>query len=311
MVGERSRSLFAGHVNNGLIEKYTNGEWSTVVYKSRCWYFARPLLNADGEETEKMEVCSEPFCRSYTIAGAEHEKSTSNPNCTLIIFDEFLTRVEVPNEFILFENLLSTIIRLRDDVLIFLLGNTVNQWSTYYTEMGLTHVQEQEIGTIDVYEYGQSGLRVAVEYCNPYVTKDKSKAPSDIYFSFDNPKLKMVTSGLWELDIYPKPPVKWLPHDVIFSYFIEFNGKVLQADVIDADTGCFTFIHLKTTPYHDEDAEVIFRAEYDNRPNIRRSPLQAYDNLGRKIAFFFQTNRVFYQDNQIGDMIRNYLENVV
>ena len=53
----------------------------------------------------------------------EHDKSNSYPSINTVIFDEFLTRrFYVPDEFILFMNVLSTIIRLRDNVKIFMLG---------------------------------------------------------------------------------------------------------------------------------------------------------------------------------------------
>ena len=34
----------------------------------------------------------------------------------------------------------------------------------------------------------------------------------------------MVTSGVWELDIYPHLPIKYNPKDVLFTYFIEFDN---------------------------------------------------------------------------------------
>ena len=135
----------------------------------------------------------------------EHDKSTSYPDVTTVIFDEFLTRQSyLPDEFILFQNVLSTIIRGRRDVTIFMLGNTVNKWSPYFAEMGLKHVKEMEVGSIDVYTYGDSELTVAVEFTG---SRHSSKA-SDVYFAFDNPRLNMITGseGSWEMAIYPHCP---------------------------------------------------------------------------------------------------------
>ena len=85
------------------------------------------------------------------------------------------------NEFVLFTNVLSTIIRHRNDVKILMLANTVNKYCPYFKEMGLKHITEMEQGDIDVYTYGTSSLRVAVEYCKPFA---KGKA-SDVYFTFN------------------------------------------------------------------------------------------------------------------------------
>ena len=74
-------------------------------------------------------------------------------------------------------NVVSTIVRQRNDVKIFMAGNTVNQYCPYFTEMGLTHIKEMDKGAIEVYKYGDSKLRVAVEYADSISTKGK---PSDI-----------------------------------------------------------------------------------------------------------------------------------
>ena len=88
--------------------------------------------------------------------------------------------------------------------------------------MGLTRVKDMKPGTIDVYQYGEEGkLRVAVEYAE--ASKEGKK--SDVYFAFDNPKLKMITTGVWEIDIYPHCPYKYKPKDIQFTYFIKFTKQ--------------------------------------------------------------------------------------
>ena len=67
----------------------------------------------------------------------------------------------------MFANVLSTIIRHRNDVKIFMLANTVNKYCPYFKEMGLKHITEMKQGSIDIYTYGSSDLRVAVEYGKP------------------------------------------------------------------------------------------------------------------------------------------------
>ena len=68
-----------------------------------------------------------------------------------------------------------------------------------FAEMGLTHIDKMKQGTIDVYTYGTSELTVAVEYCESM----KGSKENNYYFAFNNPKLNMITSGAWELNLYP------------------------------------------------------------------------------------------------------------
>ena len=183
-------------------------------------------------------------------------------------------------------------------------GNTVNQYCPYFTEMGLTHIKEMDKGAIEVYKYGDSKLRVAVEYADSISNKGK---PSDIYFAFDNPKLTMITGGSWEMAMYPHLPVKYKPNNVIFTYFMRFNDELLQCEIVYVNNTVFIYIHRKSTPIQNEDKDIIYELEYDNRPNHIRNIRHCSLPINKKIGQFFADNKVFYQDNEVGEIVRNYL----
>lgn len=304
-IGKRGQQMFSACAENGLIKKYTKGEYTDVYYHASKWYFCR---YEDDEKGKRNRITSEdPFCYGFAISSQEHDKSTSYPRITTILFDEFITRsYYLPDEFVLFTNVLSTIIRQRDDVQIFMLGNTVNKYCPYFSEMGLSHVSKMNQGDIDLYKYGESGLTVAVEFTSG--TKKGKK--SDVYFAFDNPKLKMITEGQWELDIYPHCPLKYRPCETAFIFFIIFNSQIMQCNVIVTNDGYFLFIHEKTTELKNPDTDLIYTADYCSyKANIRQSFLKSQDKLDLKIAKFFREKRVFYSNNEIGDVIANYLKN--
>lgn len=297
--GKRGDQLFASHVSNGLISEVTNGEWNSVKYYAGRWYFSKydPILNKDLRD-------SEPFCFGFSLSEMEHDKSTSYPDITTIVFDEFITRsYYLPDEFVLFMNVLSTIIRGRYDVTIYMLGNTVNKFCPYFKEMGLGHVDEMALGTIDLYTYGESGLSVAVERCDD----PESSKSSNKYFTFDNPSLQMITGGAWEIDIYPHLPIKYVKRDIQLIYFILFNDYILQCEIVVKDGCIFTYIHRKTTELQNPDDDIIFTTEYSPRPNISRNILHPTYEVHRKISNFFKAEKVFYQDNEVGELVRNYI----
>lgn len=295
--GKRGATMFDALVANGEISKITNNEWSGVYYYSSRWYFCR--YDDKGERI----VDEFPFAYGFAISSMEHDKSTSYPKIRTILFDEFISRnAYLPDEFVLFANTISTIIRQREDVRIFMLGNTVNQYCPYFDEMGLKHIKQMKEGDIDVYTYGDSNLLVAVEYCRP----NKKGKSSDVYFAFDNPKLSMITGGAWEIDIYPHCPVKYKPNEVIFNYFIVFSGDVLHCEIVQHDDVSFTFIHAKTTPL-DYDRDYIFTTEYSPRPNVRRNITKPRTRIDKKIVEYFLSDKVFYSTNQVGEIVRNYL----
>lgn len=299
--GKRGASMFNGIVENGVVKKLTKGEWTGIYYYASRWFLCKY------DEKNNRILNETPFAYGFAITSQEHDKSTSYPKIKTILFDEFLTRLNyVPDEFVMFCNVLSTIIRDRDDCKIFMLGNTVNKYCPYFKEMGLKHISEMKQGVIDLYQYGDNKLTVAVEYCAP---NGKDGKASDFYFAFDNPKLNMITNGAWEIDIYPHCPAKYRPKDIKYIFFIDFDANILQCEVVSLKNGYFLFIHEKTTPIKNRDKDLIFTLDItSHQRNIRRSILNPEDKLGEKIAAFFKHNRVFYQSNEVGEIVTNYLK---
>lgn len=296
--GKRAESLFANHVSNGYVETLTGGKWNTIKYVGGKWFLAFK------DENDKITADQTPFCYGFCLSEQEHEKSSSYPNITTIVFDEFLTRrYYLPEEFMLFMNMLSTIIRQRNDVKVFMLGNTVNKFCPYFTEMGLNQISVQEQGTIDLYSFGEDGAKVAVEYC---ATIQQEKE-SNKYFCFDNQKLQMITGGKWELAVYPHLPCKYKPNEVLFVFYIIFGESVLQGNIIQTGTNLFCYIHAKTTPIRDADNSLIYSLEMNGKPNYCRKLLSTATQMQANVARFFATDKVFYQSNEIGEIVRNYL----
>lgn len=304
-IGKRGAGLFEPLIDNGEIELATAGAWTSVYYYASRWFFCRYEEDKNGNINRVTDT--QPFMYGFALSQMEHEKGTGYPNVKTIVFDEFITRMAyLRDEFVLFMNTLSTIIRSRDDVTIFMLGNTVNKYCPYFDEMGLRHIKDMKQGEIDVYQLKHASgkiLKVAVEYCKPF---EKGKK-SDFYFAFDNQKLEMITTGVWEIDIYPHCPYHYKPKNVLFTYFIEFDRELLQCEVVEVDGMSFTFIHRKTTPIKHPDTDLVFTTRFDPRPNYRRKITKPRMDIERKIVEFYATDKIFYQDNEVGEIVRNYL----
>lgn len=298
--GKRGETLFNALISDGVISELTDGKWTTVKYYSDRWYLAIP-----DEETGRLIADSEPFCYAFSLASMEHDKSTSYPNITIIFFDEVITRHGyLPNEFVIFMNCLSTIIRQRDDVTIYMCSNTVNKYCPYFAEMGLKHVIDMEPGTIDLYQYGESKLKVAVERTKDHNIGGRKSA---VYFAFDNPNLQMITGGAWELDLYPHIPREYNDGKILFRYFIDFNEQILQCEVLNYKDCCFTYVHRKTGDIKHPDKDLVFSDKYDPRPNHIRNMRHPTNDVGVKVFKFFKDDNVYYQDNDVGELVRNYL----
>lgn len=297
---KRMNNLFNAIIKDGYLEKLSGGKFTAIFYRTGQFYLC--TYNDKGKPIYNEE---DIIGYAFSLSENEHNKANSYPSVTTIIFDEFLTnKIYLPDEFILFMNTVSTIVRQRTNVKIYMLGNTVNKFCPYFKEMGLTNILTMKQGTIDLYTYGETKLKVAVEYAD---SKKKFKK-NNFYFAFNNPKLKMITGGAWELNIYPHAPVKWLPKNIIFTYFIDFNDSLFQCEVINKDDNVFTYIHEKTTPIKNPDKDIIYTLDYNPKINYNSNILKPLNDYQNKITWFFTHDRVYYQNNNVGDAINNYLK---
>ena len=297
---KRMNNLFNAIIEDGYLEKLSGGKFTAIFYRTGRFYLCtysdkgKPIYNEE-----------DVIGYAFSLSENEHNKANSYPRVTTIIFDEFLTnKIYLPDEFILFMNTVSTIVRQRTNVKIYMLGNTVNKFCPYFKEMGLTNILSMKQGTIDVYTYGETKLKVAVEYAD---SKKKFKK-NNFYFAFNNPKLKMITGGAWELNIYPHAPVKWLPKNIVFTYFIDFNDSIYQCEIINKNDNVFTYIHEKTTPIKNPDKDIIYTLDYNPKINYNVNILKPLNDYQNKITWFYTHDRVYYQNNNVGDAINNYLK---
>lgn len=300
ITGRRASAMFASLVSNGEVSKLSKGKYTGIYYRAGRFF----ICNYDEKGKAEYDE-NNPLAFSFALSDTEHDKSISFPNVKTIVFDEFLTKhVYLPDEFMLFMNTVSTIVRQRNDVAIYMLGNTVNKFSPYFKEMGLTHINKMAQGTIDVYKYGDSRLTVAVEYCASLESNKKSNH----YFAFNNPKLEMITGGSWELGLYPHLPEKYNPNHVLLIYFIIFEGETFQCNVVSKGVKTFTFIHPKTTPIKNPEKSLIYSFEHSPQLNHNRSIFKPINKIQERVLWYYKTDRVFYSDNDTGNTISNYLK---
>lgn len=297
--GKRGQQVFSNVVSNGLVKKYSKGKWDDVRYYSGQWFFIK-------HEGDKIKQDIKPFAYAFALNNMEHDKSTGYPLVRNIIFDEFITRgFYLTDEFVLWNNVLSTIIRdpSRTDVKVFMLANTVSWDSPYFKEYGITNIKKMNVGDIHEYAYGSSAVRMLVWYTVPLKVNEESNR----FFAFDNPQLQMITDGSWEISSYPHCPIRYRDNEVAFRYFIAYNDDIIQGDIVNSDDGVFIMYHIKTTPIKYPDEDLIFTNSYSHKRNVRNCITKPIDAVSRRIYDLIKHNRVFYQDNTVGEIVSYYM----
>lgn len=301
---QRGSKYFNGLVSSGAVEYYTDGEFTGIEYRQSAWYLTRY-----DEDLKKTIYDRKPFAYKYSLNTMEHDKSTSQPDVGTVIFDEFTSRRGYLNqEYVVFLNVLSTIIRRKDNVKVFMLGNTVDQYCSYFDDYGVK-VKEMSKGDIRVIRNRDVEDNIKRITVAEYTTSGEEERVDTNSFMFDedNSRTSMITTGDWETGTYPHLPCKYDGKDIALTYFIDYKNMLFQCEIITFENQCFTYIHIKTSKLQNKATDYIFSPEQRSDITWSRRITNPSNKLEKFIYKFFQDEKVFYQNNAVGELIRGYL----
>ena len=296
------QTLFNPHIE--YIKEASNGKYNAVFYRSHAFYLC--TYNEDGQ---KILQDHEPFCRTYAVNTAETTKGQDAGAVAYIVYDEFLTRsFYLQNEFVLFQNLLSSIIRNRTGVKIYMLANTVSKFCPYFAEMGLNRIKDQKQGTIDLYTMGKSNTKIAVEYCGVAAATAKVSE----YYCFDNPELNMITSGVWEISLYRHIPPGIGNIFPEFEFYIVFDGQTLRGAIyIYNDYPLLTFSR-RYKDISDPENTLIFSDDLDDPPDpstLHKAEIGYPTTTAEEIIIsLIQQKKTYFATNEDGEIFVNWLK---
>lgn len=269
---------------SSVVEKLF-GEGYYILYFRHKYY----LCNPDGE---KIDV----VCYALAISEAAHTKSVAYSNIGIIIFDEFIQmsgeRMLV-NEKEKFENTLSTLIRYKTDVVIFMLANTVSKFSWVFVYFGIdiNKVEQGSIVTKELPTDDEKGvLRVSLEYCeyNENIGKKSSKYT----------KSSMIKTGQWQIP--PTDDIPTVKNEIVKERLLcSFHDP-------DADVNVGCFIH-KSVWYDiapDTTSEILVHRKHVREFLVLRQ-------IDRRSKYFHLTNDKsldYHTYNDMGYFLRDLLE---
>ena len=126
--------------------------------------------------------------QNLCINKQEMYKSTfNNPKADLIIFDEFISKSYLPNEFTEFMQLVKTIQRERESVKIVCLANTIDIYNQYLHEFCIfDEIQKMNVGDEKevTTEYG-TNIHIALISPNQNLSAKKKKS-NFLYYGYSS-----------------------------------------------------------------------------------------------------------------------------
>lgn len=297
---KQSRDMFSNIISWGYVEKLTDGKYNTITYKSRRWYYA--LADADGNiEAQDPNA----FCIMLSIDKNEQYKSILDTKNDFIIFDEFIERSYYPQQFIMFCDLLSTILRQRQTGHIFLAANTIDIASPYFSELMISEQVKNMVQGDKEYITTSKGTSIYVEILGkrPPRADKKQKEINKLYYGFENPKLVSITGeATWAMSNYPHTPISFRILDK--RHYISYYDKLINLEICESeDRTIFINCHFATKTYDDS---IIYSTDFSTDPRHRY-------RLGSRVVdkFIFDKydkNLFTFADNTVGSLVEKYID---
>ena len=183
----------------------------------------------------------------------------------LIMFDEFLEYgFPIEDEWAKFQNLISTIVRKREDVEIFMLANTVTKFSEYFAHFGIDPKKLKQ-GEI-TYGKHQNGVTFAIEYCRSanIVNGIKQK---NMYLGFDNdPTSNMIMYGEWDYDVVNTTNIDgkgWNVKMRLLPMYVTAIGEVYELSIYEEENP-IAFVRKINTQAGMVRSDIEYNLSYDN-----------------------------------------------
>lgn len=281
-----------------LITKYSRGAFNDLIFKSGGWKFI--FRNEDGE----IEAVDDRiFCYAVPLSTAtQNNKSVSYPRVCNIFYEEFIDRsTYLPDEFITFMNLISTIIRQRENVKVFLAGNTVDKFCPYFDEFNIPEIRKMQPGQRIIKELNDEGVKIAVDF-----TYSVSKK-SDKFFTFSNQKLDMIKSGAWESTKWEVIPADIKKEDIALLFHIDAYDHILDCRIIATDTDEFLAISNNYYKVIDKEA-MIYSLENHQALNRFNSIFTRTNRAQALICRLINEGRLFFDSVDTAELFRAYVK---
>ena len=301
-----ARELFDTILNydgGRYVKQLTDDRYNSIyVHWRRAYYCLRD------DEGKVIDQSEEPFLVMLSVDRNLSYKSSYNaPKGDFIIYDEFIGKPVTEIEYVNFMDLLKTIIRTRKTPRVILSANTINLNHVYFREQEISKdVRKLKTGDSEIFTT-ERGTRIYVEIFGAKQTQIKRDI-NKMFFGFKNPRLSSITGAdsVWAFDCYPHIVVNDTDKYITRRLRIKQNDILLQADIMETeDRGIIANVHPATTTYSDSivltNGEVWARNEFYG---------VGKGNLCELFWRLYRANKVYYDSNETGALLEEYIRNI-
>lgn len=286
--------------NNGqYIKKLTNGEYNSVTYHWKNFYYS---INDEKGKKIRSET---PFCVS--LASDECYNLCSfyeAPKGDWIILDECFNETNRPEEFVHFCHLLKTIVRDRMSDKIILLGNNLDINNIWYRQLMIhNEIRKMKKGEYKIV-YTPEKMPIFVLFQENRMP-EKRKIFNRSHFGFANPQLNAITgNGNWNVKQYPLTRMLNNREELMRGIFFSYHDDLyLECEFLKSDSGIYLAIH-PTLEGTAREGQIIYTLRF---PRREKEILFGYDKLSKRILNFIVSKRITFSDNETGDLFQKFI----
>lgn len=292
------RQLFDTILQYDYVSKVTKNKWNSVLYYARGWYYCK--RDDDGKVTEQAE---KPFMFCLAINRNLVYKSTYNaPTGDIIIYDEAFSKYTPQDYFIEFCDLTKTIIRERQTPIIFILGNTIDRYHIYFSEMELLNIST----SLPLGEHTETithgGTPIYIEFATREKTPEKIRL-NKIFYGFKNKKLGAITGADWSITPMQHIDKNDTPLLITRNLYVSIEGYYINLELVESELyGIHVLAHFANSPYPDSHIYSL-----DNMLDYRYRYKFGSDKLDKLIWTLYERKKFYYSNNNVGALIEKYV----
>lgn len=178
-------------------------EYVKEKYNAYIRFYQGKWLTSDDETLPITQWNVMGYAQALSLV--DKYKGSQYPKVTTIIFEEFMSMKGdyLPNEVNLLINLVSTIVRKRTNIKVFMLGNTITKYSPYSEALNikLDKIKQGEI-VEKVVKYKKSKTIFVIERTKNVKVKNNSNSEDVVFTNFGTNINKMINDGEFECNQY-------------------------------------------------------------------------------------------------------------
>lgn len=293
--------LFSVIKHLGYIDLLTDNKYSDILYKAGYFYYVN--YNENGKVIERSDIIG----HTNALNKSDYLKSTyNNDTSDFLLFDEFISQSYISNEFLRFFDVVKTLIRDRQSAIIYLLSNTINKYSPYFSELEINkHVEYAERGK--QYTFTTSlGSKYFFEILGESLSREKMLSNLK-YFGLSSPHLASITG----LDVWNTTNCKHIEDNnvsvIADNLYITIQDNLLKCRIVqNVNNEIYLYITKCTNECKNKGDILITDYKFFNNWNdgIKRIEFNVNNNLCKWIQVLYNNERICYQSNDTHSLFK-------